>query len=231
MTVEASVTFKGPWDAVIKAFEGATFKANLEAEGRTAMKINLKILEGEVRKAIHQADIHGPSNAFMTLDLKAGRQPLVSSGQMANAVGSRFFRWNHGHVGIMARSGSPIARRAEAVHNGAVIQVTRKMFNMFMILHRLSLQYTTTGGSGVSTGWITSRRLFELWQDFRRHSPGRVFPKVTKGTIVVPERPFLQWALESKRTENVYWNFYAMVIRAIVRVPGIQASRVPAYRT
>lgn len=223
--VQASVTFSGPWEQVIKALSSPVFEKNLKLEGEKAMRINIKILEREVRKAVRDAKVHGPANAFMTLDLKSGTSPLVDSSQLFSAVGSVYHRWNFAQVGIVGRG--QVAKVARWVHEGRTIPVSKKMFGLFLILHRLSLSHDP---SKLLAG-IRSRRIRALWKAFQKHSPGRVFPKVTKGTIVIPERPFLNWALESRGADDVYHNFFTMVMRAIVRVPGIKATRVPKYRT
>lgn len=221
-----TVRFDGPWKQVIKSFEPSVFMKHLKDEAKVAMGVNTKILEAEVRKAIKSARTEGPANAFLTLSLKGGTTPLIDSGAMFKAVGSRVAAWNHAQVGIVGAENRGVAKAARIVHDGATIQVTEKMFGMFLMLHRLSLSHDPD--KLLTT--VRSRRLRELWKAFQKHSAGRIFPKVTRGVIVVPERPFLLWALKSDRTKIVYENFMTMVIRALVRMPGVKPRGVPKYK-
>jgi hypothetical protein len=220
-----TVKFRGPWDALTRAL-GPNFQKNLEAEGARAMQINLKLLEREVRDAIRNADSRGPANSFLTLDLKGGTSPLIDSGKMFNAVGSQYHSWKFGQVGITGKEGAGTVKAAKIVHEGAQIRVTTKMFNMFLLLHRLSLSYDVAA----DLSEIKSRRVKELWAAFEKYAPGRIFPKVTRGVLIVPERPFLRWAAQEAK-DDIFHNVLTMVVKAITREPGLRASPQPSYRT
>lgn len=142
-----------------------------------ATKLNALIAEGEVKKAIYSGTGFkpNPANKPLTKVLKGSDRPLVDTGELVKSIAGEARTWDEAVIGVL-RQRVVRGRRGQA----------RDVKNVAAILHE---------GATIKVTPKMRAYFFALSHQY----PGLVFPlKPTKRYIVIPRRPFLRAATNSK---------------------------------
>lgn len=188
MYARYQIYFPPIWDQYISQLSNEQWKAQLAKHMYDAHRVNVKILEESIRKAIRNARDHGPANVTLTKMIKGVSTPLIDHTSLYEAVGSQVVSWKRAYVGISTLGADPdVEKYANWVHWGTTIKITERMRRMFLMLHRVA--------NGRMAPHQLRGRARQLWSRFSLRGKNAQWPRLTKSVIVIPPRPFLKWAL------------------------------------
>lgn len=216
MATEKAIVFDKGWVRYKRALSPASYTPLLKRYVGRATERNGKLGEREVRREIRKGV--PPTNAPLTASLKGGRKPLVGTKgtDLFNAITSRAESWHTVLVGVrrMTTHGGSY-NVAEIVHEGAEIPVTPAMRSMFQLLFWASRQYH----AGRPVTVHLEGRALELWMMSKSK---RFYPlKPTTVAIVIPRRPFIEYAFRERSlrdgAEKNWTEAINQAIRAQVR--------------
>lgn len=216
------VEFVGPWKKIADSLTAKEWEKNFKREANAATKINALIIQRLIKAAIANAKVHGRGLSGLTAAIKGSTSPLIDHGDLMASVSHEIISPFEAHIGILRSAGEEMVNIAKIVHNGKTIRVSGKMRAMFAALHAVS-------AGRMSPADLRSGRADALWRRFSSSSPGDVWPTLDGvAKIVIPPRPFLSWALQSKEmTDKVLMNYVIAGIRAFI-IPGVTTG-VPRY--
>lgn len=192
----AKFEIKGDWEKLEKSLDPNAFKQRLENEIRQATKLNAQIVQKRIRAKI-RGNKYSP-NAALTILVKSSSKPLVDDGDLFQAITHKVIDDKTAFVGVLKATtidGQKATDIALALHEGAKIQVTESMRNLFWLLWRVGQGIVDPGGVDGRAAELV-KRLGERISSIR---------PIGKGTsvIVIPPRPFLVSVLQDKQVLSV----------------------------
>lgn len=187
--------------ALKKALSPTKFRKRFEDEIGKATKLNALLGEGAIKEGISKGTQDGitmVANAAATKAMKGSSRPLVDSGELLKSVVGRATSWDAAVIGVLKsrsikdkETGETrnLLQVARILHNGATIGVTEAMRRYFF--------------------WMASR--YEKGEIKRKWLPLSHKTKV----IVVPPRPFLEFAVTKRMVDKYTRNWEDAMQRAI----------------
>lgn len=184
-----TLKFTGDWGKFSNIISPRRFSSSLKDTVGKATKANAEIVAKEAQKLIKSRK-YSP-NAGLTILIKGGKQPLVESGALYEALGSiaiRLNSWKTAHI-VVKRKGNDSVDVASIVHNGTIIKVTDRMRNMFSLLFRV--------GQGHEDRSKLKGRAAEIAKKLGARLKEIRPIKESTTSIVIPARPFMKDAIEN----------------------------------
>lgn len=193
----AKLLLKG-WRALRDAFSPSAFKKRMQTEIGKATALNALLAEGAIKAGIASGKGMAKNSKF-TIALKGSSRPLVASGELLKSIIGRKIRWDYAVAGVLKSRAvrdkstgqtNDVLNIAQILHGGATIHVSDKMRRFFF--------------------WMASR-----YEKGEIKEPWKPLSRRTK-VIVIPPRPFLEFATEQKMLDKYADNWAAAVQRAMV---------------
>lgn len=201
--------FTGNWEQFSKITSPRRFSSTLKDTVGKATKANAELVAEEAQKNIKSRKYS--ANAGLTILLKGGKQPLVESGALHEALGSislRLNSWKTAYIGIK-RKGDDKVDVASVVHNGAIIKVTDKMRDMFALLYRV--------GRGQEDRNKLKGRAAEIAKKLGSRLKELRPIKNSTTSIVIPSRPFLSDVFKNKTVMAKIRNNWASAVETSIK--------------
>ena len=199
-----AITFFG-FKQMSRALKTSTAQAALRKHvargtGRILQKLEAKIRQ-EIKKGVK------PANAALTIALKGSSKTLVGgTAQLFQAVTHEQPAWNRGFVGVSKKSNE--FDIAKMLHNGAMISVSQRMRNMFLILARATK--ATQNGTAMPKLTGRTRDLWALHKEwFALH------PSTTQ--IRIPARRFVTNVTRKKAARDLAAREWTAAINAALK--------------
>jgi hypothetical protein len=175
---------------------GKKFPKRFKRNVSKGTKRNALLAEAAIKLDINAGKF--TANSSMTKTLKGSSRPLVDSGELVKSINGVPLKWDEFIVGVLKSRNirdpdtgaiKDILQIASVLHNGAVITVTQKMRDFFGAMHSKSLKGETT----------------KPWMPIRASTQA----------IVIPKRPFLESAVNTKRREIYKKNWQAAIDKSM----------------
>lgn len=192
------------WKRLGLALDPRRFEKTLRKFARVASERNGLLAVGAVRREVRRGGFL--PNKALTIHIKGeGKKPLVDSGtRLFQGLTSKVQNDFEVFVGFLL--GGPNFDAAAAVHEGATIQVTQKMRNMFRLLWMASV-------GNFDPANLTGRAA-ELWAQ----APSGWLPlKPSTTKIRIRARPFIKRAFENKGLKNGVVRQWRLAVKNTLR--------------
>lgn len=193
------------WKDYVRAVDHKEFRRRFNAKRKFAIK-------KAARKIVMETiDLNGYApNAPLTIMLKGRDAPLQDTGKkLLKSIDYKMLGNREMFVGI--KKGRKIYPAAVAIHEGADIQVSDKMRNMFSML------WMAAQGK-IKTKSLKGRAR-QLWRISKRQGKQKEWRPLSEGTseINIPGRPFFDDAFSSKEAQKIALLEFERVVDRIFR--------------
>lgn len=201
-----SVTLRltGDWTLLSSAWKRPNIASRLRRSLLPAMRKAARIVAKREKQAIRRSEF-GPKarrNATLTGLLKGHRRPLLWSHETVNAIRGDAISWDYGFAGLWSSDDPVLVKKAVWNHDGTKWPVTKKMRNLFFVLHKASFDPNI---AGALTG--RAKQLFDLWK-----GPWEPL-EATTTEIVIPARPWVEVAVADPATRKAVLDIWIGAIR------------------